>query len=302
MAATGNGALRTSNAAFSYGGVRFRYCAWSVPDDVPPDDARGKAPIVLVHGFAQSAESWGAVAPALAARTGREVRAIDLVGHGRTDRPADPNAYDFAFQGEALAAFARWSAENAGSVASPVVGYSMGGRVALAALGADAAAFSAVVLESAGIGPATDEERARLEARNREWAARVRLEGVDAFMTWWAHLPLFATQRELSPDVREQLRAGRLANDAEALARSFERAGAHMMPVAGISLALLRERFEAGVPVLYLVGEHDAKYRAVAEALSDSSSAHAVVIEGAGHNAHLERPDAVVRQLAAVMS
>lgn len=305
MAATGNGALRTSNAAFSYGGVRFRYRAWSVPDDAPPDDTRGKAPIVLVHGFAQSAESWGTVAPALAARTGREVRAIDLVGHGRTDRPADPNAYDFAFQGEALAAFARWSAENAGSVASPVVGYSMGGRVALAALEADADAFSAVVLESAGVGPADDEERAQLKVRNFKWASRVRTEGVEAFMTWWEGLPLFATQRELALDVRDRLRMQRLSNDAEALALSFERAGAHMMPVANDALSLLRARACAGVPVAYVAGARDAKYRAVAAqvgaVLSDIPSGNVAIIEGAGHNAHLERSGAFVRSIAGTL-
>ncbi len=87
--------------------------------------------------------------------------------------------------------------------------------------------FSALVLESAGLGPADDAAREALRERNFAWAARVRDEGVSAFMDWWAGLPLFESQRNLDDDQRERLRAGRLANDAESLALSFEQAGAH---------------------------------------------------------------------------
>ena len=84
--------------------------------------------------------------------------------------------------------------------------------------------FSALVLESAGLGPADDAAREALRERNFAWAARVRDEGVSAFMDWWAGLPLFESQRNLDDDQRERLRAGRLANDAESLALSLDRA------------------------------------------------------------------------------
>ena len=62
-------------------------------------------PLILLHGFAQSSASWNATASELAA-TGRPVYALDLVGHGGSERPANPRAYALDAQGEALLAFA----------------------------------------------------------------------------------------------------------------------------------------------------------------------------------------------------
>lgn len=284
---------------FAHEGVRYRVLVWGRRVDGAEERvaesgaSRGGAPVVLVHGFAQQAESWDAVAREVAVRTGRAVVAIDLVGHGGTDRPKDPRAYDLAAQGAALAAFARELALES-TDAPCAVGYSMGGRVLLAALAADPQAFSAVVLESAGLGPTDDAERAVLAERNAAWAARVRAEGVPAFMEWWESLPLFASQRDLPEDMRRALREGRNANDAEALARTFEHAGAHAMPLEVCSCELLARCASAGVPVAYVAGELDAKYRAVAERLARATGAAVAVriVSGAGHNTHLERPEA----------
>lgn len=157
-----------------------------------------------------------------------------------------------------------------------------------------AAPFSALVLESAGTGPVDDAEREALCERNFAWAARVRGEGVSAFMDWWAGLPLFESQRILPDEQRERLRAGRLANDAESLALSFERAGAHAMPSQGESIRALCELAAKGIPVSYLTGELDAKYRKVlADLRAESQGAvSCCVVPAAGHSIHLEQPEA----------
>jgi pimeloyl-ACP methyl ester carboxylesterase len=48
------------------------------------------------------------------------------------------------------------------------------------------------------------------------------------------------------------------------------------------------------MPVLLVVGEHDAKFTALAHRLRDGwgAAAEVAVIAGAGHACHLERPDA----------
>ena len=154
--------------------------------------------------------------------------------------------------------------------------------------------FSALVLESAGLGPADDAAREALRERNFAWAARVRDEGVSAFMDWWAGLPLFESQRYLPAEQRKRLRAGRLANDAESLALSFERAGAHAMPSQGESIRALCELAAKGIPVSYLAGELDAKYCKVASTLQAESqgAVSCRVVPAAGHNIHLEQPEA----------
>ena len=153
--------------------------------------------------------------------------------------------------------------------------------------------FSALVLESAGLGPADAASRGALRERNFAWAARVRGEGVSAFMSWWAGLPLFESQRNLDDDQRERLRAGRLANDAESLALSFERAGAHAMSSQGESIRTLCELAAKGIPVSYLAGELDAKYcKILADLRADSHDAVSCrAVPCAGHNIHLEQPE-----------
>ena len=153
--------------------------------------------------------------------------------------------------------------------------------------------FSALVLESAGLGPADAASRGALRERNFAWAARVRGEGVSAFMDWWAGLPLFESQRNLPVDQRERLRAGRFDNDAESLALSFEQAGAHQMPLRCGSIRALCELSRRGVPVSYLAGRLDAKYcEVLANLRADSQGAVSCrVVPCAGHNIHLEQPE-----------
>lgn len=294
---------------FSCGGASFSFQVWKAPAaeasaaDLAPDEGcaiaaacrESAVPLILLHGFAQSSASWNATASELAA-TGRPVYALDLVGHGGSERPANPRAYALDAQGEALLAFARLIADVEG-VRPSVLGYSMGGRVTLAALHRDPRAFSAVILEAAGFGSATQAEREAAAKRDAACATRLRADGLEAFMDFWEQLPLFASQRDLPPDVRERLRAGRMANDAEALARTFEQAGQHVMPSRAETLETLAVLRAGGTPLLYLAGERDEKYRALAAQAAEAGAVMRVV-PGAGHNAHLEAPAAFVQEVS----
>lgn len=331
---------------FDFEGMRFGVKAWRASASGAREGDALSAPIVLVHGFAQQASTWDD-AVRLLAGAGAECFGFELAGHGAGacsaggDPAERPDFFDLCFQARALLAFCRVVARDAG-VAPILVGYSMGGRVALqtACLAADdlrnggdldrtalrssaafapcdrarrldvagacqrdvtanaarmsaAVPFSALVLESAGLGPADDAAREALRERNFAWAARVRDEGVSAFMDWWAGLPLFESQQYLSADQRERLRAGRLANDAESLALSFEQAGAHQMPLRCESIRALCELAAKGIPVSYLAGELDAKYCKVASTLQAESqgAVSCRVAPAAGHNIHLEQPE-----------
>lgn len=335
---------------FDFEGMRFGMKAWRASASDAREGGALSAPIVLVHGFAQQASTWDKVALSLS-RAGVECFAFELAGHGKSAHPTvgdvpGREAFDLVFQAQALLAFCEAVAHVAGRL--PVlVGYSMGGRVALqaaclvagdlrdggqidrialrssaafapcgrsgrldvagggqrdtAATSADdaarmsaAAPLSALVLESAGLGPADAASRGALRERNFAWAARVRSEGVLSFMSWWEALPLFESQRNLPVDQRERLRAGRLANDAESLALSFEQAGAHQMPLRCESIRALCELAAKGIPVSYLAGELDAKYCKVASTLQAEyqGAVSCRVVPAAGHNIHLEQSEA----------
>lgn len=290
---------------FDFEGMRFGVKAWRAS---APDAREGgtlSAPIVLVHGFAQQASTWDD-AVRLLAGAGAECFGFELAGHGKSARPTvgdvlGHEAFDLDFQAQALLAFCEAVAHVAGRL--PVlVGYSMGGRVALQAarlvtegqqVPETRAPFAALVLESAGLGPADAASRGALRERNFAWAARVRGEGVLSFMSWWAGLSLFESQRNLDDDQRERLRAGRLANDTESLALSFERTGAHAMSSQGESIRALCELSRRGVSVSYLAGRLDSKYcKVLADLRADSHDAVSCrAVPCAGHNIHLEQPE-----------
>ena len=179
-----------------------------------------------------------------------------------------------------------------------LVGYSMGGRIAAETMVRHPGLpLAGLVLESAGLGPADDAARAALARRNGEWAARLREGGVVAFMDWWEALPLFATQRELPPAARATTRADREAHDAETLARSLEAWGAHHQAAESETVAALAQMRVADRPVLYLAGSRDEKYAALAARVR-AAGLPARLVEGAGHNVHLEKPEAFSRAVA----
>lgn len=294
--------MQGSQTPFVHDGVRYGVARWGASAPAAASDAAPATPLILLHGFSQSAASWADVAVRLAAT--RPVYALDLVGHGASDRPDNPEAYALDAQGAALCAFAHHVAAVEGAHPA-VLGYSMGGRVTLSALSSDPHAFSAVILEAAGLGPASPAERAAAAERDARCAARLRVDGLAAFMDFWEQLPLFATQRTLPADVRERLHAARMANDAEALARTFEHAGQHVMPDRAANLATLAALASSHaqpLPLLYLAGEHDQKYRAQAHDFAAATHAATCIVPGAGHNTHLEAPAAFVREVEAFLS
>ena len=179
-----------------------------------------------------------------------------------------------------------------------LVGYSMGGRIAAETMVRHPGLpLAGLVLESAGLGPADDAARAALARRNGEWAARLREGGVVAFMDWWEALPLFATQRELPPAARATTRADREAHDAETLARSLEAWGAHHQAAESETVAALAQMRVADRPVLYLAGSRDEKYAALAARVR-AAGLPARLVEGAGHNVHLEKLEVFSRAVA----
>lgn len=235
--------------------------------------------LLLLHGFTGSAETWRPFLPELAAR--RRVIAPDLIGHGRTAAPADAARYRMDECVADLVALLDWL--GVGEFA--VLGYSMGGRVALHLALAVPKRVRALILESASPGisdPAERAERARSDAALAELIER---EGIVAFVERWESQPLFATQRSLPAEVRGRLRAERLGQRPVGLANSLRSMGTGTMEPVWDRLG------ELGMPTLVLAGELDAKYVAIARAMMERlPRAQVVIVPGSGHAVHLEQP------------
>ena len=232
--------------------------------------------IVLLHGFTQTGAAWEPVAARLRA-AGREVLAPDLRGHGEAagvrpvDLPAVLADLDELVDDALLA------------------GYSMGGRLALAYAVARPKRVRHLVLIGASPGLRRADERAARRAADECMARRIERDGVRAFAREWAALPLWAGQPEA---VAAAAQRQRLAQTKEGLAAALRGLGTGALPSLWDRLDTL------ATPVTLIVGERDAKFRAVATEMAPKlPDARVRVVEGSGHAVHLEAPEQLADEL-----
>lgn len=243
--------------------------------------AGGGPALLLLHGFTGSSETWASFVPDLSRHW--RVIAPDLPGHGGTPPPADVHTYRMDDCAHDIASLLDvLDVEQA-----IVVGYSMGGRLALHFAVRFPERVRTLVLESASPGIVDPNERRARREQDEKLARFIEERGMKAFVDRWEQLPLFATQARLPAPVRQRLRRRRLAQTAAGLAASLRTMG------AGVTLPLQRELPAVDVPVLLLAGALDQKYCQIAKNAALSLPRGTVqIVEDAGHAVHLEQPDA----------
>lgn len=246
-------------------------------------------PVLVLHGFTGSAT---AMAPLTSRLDGFTVIAPDLIGHGRSESPPDPTRYTVpAMAEQALAA-----AGTVGHERVHLIGYSMGGRVALAAACAAPDRVWSLTVIGATAGIADPEQR-----RQRAEADRARAEMIEedlaAFVDQWMSTPLLAGQARLGSEYMQAARAQRLASNPAGLAQSLRMGGTGVMEP-------LHDRLGSClVPACLIAGADDAKFCALADELAALLPQAAITrIPNAGHAAHLEQPERVAAAIAAFLA
>ena len=230
--------------------------------------------IVCLHGFLGDGSDWRPLAERLCSRY--QVALVDLPGHGAsTALPTE--SYSWAGAVHEIGALAR--------PARGLIGYSMGGRLALTvALTAGLENLKALVIVSAS--PGLEESAARMQ-RLREDEARARdleLRGLPAFLETWYDQPLFASLCS-QPTLRRALIDRRSGGRAEELAKALRGLSVgHQRP-------LWNELPGLPSPALFVAGEEDAAYGAMARRAADLSPlGRSLMVPACGHMPHLEQP------------
>lgn len=238
-------------------------------------------PLLLLHGFSGDNSSWRRVADSLGKRW--RIIMLDCLGHGASDKPREVASYHM----EAIAADIISLLDQLKIVWTHLLGYSMGGRLALHMALTYPERLRSLILESASPGLADESERAQRRRSDAALADRIQAQGIATFIDYWERLPLWASQAKLPFEVREAQRQQRLRNSALGLANSLRGAGAGAQPNLWSRLATLR------MPALLLVGEQDAKFRRInREMAARMPGARLRHIPAAGHNTHLENASA----------
>lgn len=239
--------------------------------------------VLALHGFSGGPASFDRLRAVL----GPTVRFVapDLAGHG----PEPRFVASYEDEVRVIADLARGLEDEL-----VVLGYSLGGRVALGLLGRVPIRAAVVVAAHPGLRDPVEVE-ARL-ADDRRLSQRLVADGPEAFFEAWEALPLFATQRELPDPVREERAALRRSHRPEGLASALLALSLGAMPDHRAAIAA------ATHPIHFVVGDRDPKFLALAsEVVSLTSSARLDVVAGVGHDVLLEAPEGVAAILTTVL-
>lgn len=229
--------------------------------------------LILLHGFTGSGQDWQGIIPALPDQY--HAVAPDIIGHGRAASPADVEPYHMEAVAEVLLS----------SVQAPfnLLGYSMGGRLALYVATHYPDHVHSLILESASPGLKTEAEREARRNQDSELADKIEANGIEWFVNYWETLALWDSQ---SPELKARLHQQRLRNDPVGLASSLRGMGTGVMP------SLWDKLSDLNMPVKLIVGELDSKFLARnQEMVQRIPGADLSIVEGAGHAVHLERSE-----------
>lgn len=238
------------------------------------------SPLVLLHGFTGSAAGWAEHVEVFA-RSHATV-AVDLLGHGLSDAPDDPARYGIGYATEdVLSVLDILEVQRAG-----MLGYSMGGRVAISLAVVAPQRLSALILESASPGIRDGGARRERARQDAGMAAAIEQDGIEPFVSRWERLPLFASQAALPERARRDLRALRLQNNPTGLANSLRGLGQGVQPPVHEYLQQIR------VPTLLIAGGLDPAYCEMGEEMRALiPRARLEIVSQAGHAVHLEQPE-----------
>jgi 2-succinyl-6-hydroxy-2,4-cyclohexadiene-1-carboxylate synthase len=256
-------------------------------DHGPPNDV----PVLLLHGFLGCKDDWHDIATTL--QSGRRLAVFDLPGHG----PAADAREDDDCSMDSASHRIEAVLEALDAPRGHLVGYSLGARTALYFAATRPGCVASLVLESGSPGIEDEAERAGRRSEDEGRARMLETQGLEAFVDAWEQMPLFDSQLALPPAAIAAQRRRRLQGDAGALARSLRHSGTGAQHWLGPHLAKIT------APVLLIAGALDPKFVAIARRMQEMlPDAHLEIVEGAGHNVHLERPDAYIALVDAFLA
>ena len=260
-------------------GVSLRTIEFQADSEL--DSLKLAQPLVLLHGFTGSAET---MAPLAKTQPGRKVVCIDTVGHGKSDSPEDPGAY--SFESCRLQLSETIDALELG--ACHLLGYSMGGRIALDLVHHSPISTKvlSLTLISSTAGLKDAQARADRIKADQELADSINEKGLEDFIDKWMSQPLFSSQSQIGKKALAQTRKQRLRNNPIGLIHCLMGLGLGQMESYWSQLKNL------DLKCLLISGEYDQKFTQLAiEMQALLPQAIALKISGVGHAPQSESPE-----------
>ncbi len=245
----------------------------------------------FLHGFTGCASDWVHIVSKLNKKFNYFL--ADLVGHGKSDSPKE-NYYYFIDSIVNQLKEIILSLSNSKIV---LVGYSMGGRIALNFALQNAPLLKGLILESSTWGISEENLRKERVLQDQKLADFIYTNPIDKFIDYWMNIDLFNTQRRFSNEMLSQIRERKLENNKEGLANTLRYSGTgRMKPL---------HNYLKDIPfkTLLITGALDSKYTDInVEMVKLFTNAEHKIIKNAGHNTHLEEPQKFIDEINKFLS
>ncbi len=239
-------------------------------------ESPGAPTILYLHGFMGCKEDWDEVVSLFGDRFSH--LRIDLPGRipgGFTD-----SDYTMPGCGQLIAGLL----DDLGIGRCHVIGYSMGGRLALYLAVHHPDRVGSLAIESGSPGLKTEREQNERISRDKQLAQAIIQDDLESFLKSWYSQPLFASIDQNS-DRFKRLLERRMTSDRIELAKSLRYMG------TGVQPSLWKRLPTVSSPLLFLAGEKDFKFQAIGAETADlCPHSELSIIAGAGHNVHFEQP------------
>lgn len=162
---------------------------------------------------------------------------------------------------------------------SILMGYSLGGRLALHALYENPNQWKKAIIISSHPGLETSEEKFSRYSQDLQWADRFKNEEWDSLMKAWNGQEIFSQDPIIFKRKEEDY-------PREQLVKAF------LQRSLGLQKNLRQQIFDLKIPLLWVTGSNDKKYSEIAERLvfSHPESRH-IKIPSAGHRVPWSQPE-----------
>jgi 3-oxoadipate enol-lactonase len=229
--------------------------------------------LALIHGFADNLNMWYKQIPELSRQ--HRILTYDVRGFGRTERVGAPYTIDV---------FVEDLHELLGTLEIDsvcVLGFSMGGRIALEYALTYPEMTTGLILANSGVETSPRPEMAKHRTIMRSVLARADLETLSTMLTKGSFSPGFSSR---DPETFRSCKAIRMQNDPSEYLTIMEAVDQALDAPVDLS------RIER--PVLLIAGEHDALMgRSVAERMKESIGDAELKVLPTGHASALEAPE-----------
>ena len=231
--------------------------------------------IVFLHGFLGCSQDWMRYLDYFSSK-GFSTLAIDLPGHGRSEiSNCDPlSENSSASECDQLFKLIPRGAH--------VVGYSMGGRIALYLSSLRPHWFSSLTLISTNPGLQNEQEIRNRLISEEQWIKKLEKNSIETFINDWYKQPLFSNYKPHSI---------RYTQDSKNLTSAIRKFSIAKLPSMWDYLLNVRH------PLQMVFGEHDQKFMKVKreiDQIDTEKQIQLLISQNTSHPVHLEAPDFLI--------